>query len=123
MTSPVTLPICTAIAHPDAVFPDEEEITDDGDEHALHGYCDAGREEAGKRGERPQLRGEGEADNGHDQRPENDSAHQQQLMASPRLLHVAKHSASPRFRGYEHDCQQCQQYREAHSQRFQCVEY
>ena len=29
-----------AIADPDAVFPDEEEIADDGDEHALHGHRD-----------------------------------------------------------------------------------
>ena len=41
-----------AIADPNAVFADEEEVADDRHEHALHRDGEAGGEEAGERDER-----------------------------------------------------------------------
>ena len=50
-----------AIAGTHAEFADQEEVTDDRHEDALHGNCDTGRQQAREGRKRARLRREGDA--------------------------------------------------------------
>ena len=119
ITSPVTFADLNAIADAQAVFADQEEVTDDRHEHALHGDGDAGGQQAGERREGARFRGERDADDRERDRPDHDSAHEQQLVPSPRLLHVVEYGALPQLAGGEHGAQQHEQQPHASRERLQ----
>src|ERR1700680_273794 len=94
-----------AVSDPDSIFADQEEIPDDGYEHALHGNRQAGGEQTGKGGKGADFSDEAEPDDPDDDSPQNDRSYQQQLIAATRLMRIAKHCAPPHFGKHEYDRQ------------------
>src|SRR5580692_3970621 len=84
-----------AASHPNAVFPDQEEVTDDRHNHVLKGDGDSRGDQAGKRGNRSDFGNESEDQDQGDRDPNNDASHQEKLVTATRVVNVTKDGSPP----------------------------
>src|SRR5215468_7623596 len=95
-----------SISDSDTIFSDQEEITDDRYDYVLQGDCDSGGDQTRECRNCPKFSNKSEDENNGKTAPQDNLAHQHELITPASVVDVTEDRASPKFANQQ-NCSQC----------------